>query len=86
MDIIIIGFGVCLPLSTILRLYFMPTTLHPICRFDLSHMCVTESTSVTVQAIAPSAHGDFQVTQMCVMLGDSEVTITQESDECHHDR
>lgn len=86
MDIIIIGFGVFLPLSTILKLYFIPTTVHPICHFDLSHMWVTESASVTVRATAPAAHGDVQVTQMRVRLGASEVTITQGSDECHQDR
>lgn len=43
-------------------------------------MWVTESTSVIVQAIALSVDGDFQVTQMYVRLGDSEVTITKESD------
>lgn len=56
------------------------------CHCGLSHVWVTESSSAEMPATAPAAHGDFQVTHTCVKLGDSEVTVAWESDECCSDQ
>ena len=68
MDINMIDFWVCLTLSTIL----VPSKHHPMCHFDLSRTWITESHLGSSASHIPTCHGYFQVTQMCVRLGDSE--------------